>query len=274
MLKKFKAICTDIDGTLLDKNKELSQRTIRAFGSLEDDIPVILASSRMPSAMRHLQQQLNILNNPLICFNGGYVIHYNQSRFEVLDTVLIPVAVCAEIIALTKDTDVHISLYCEDEWHAPKMDQWTEREIKNTKVEPVFSLYDQVLEKWQKEAKGGHKVMAMGPEEEIKVLGDMIEKIYGNDLHVYRSKSTYLEIAPKTISKASALELLLKSNYNIAMEEVVAFGDNYNDIEMLQKAGLGVAVGNAREEVKSVANEITLPNIEDGVAVCIEKYFI
>ena len=69
-------------------------------------------------------------------------------------------------------------------------------------------------------------------------------------LHLYRSKDTYLEIAPLQISKASALSQLLQAELNIDMKEVIAFGDNYNDIEMLKAVGCGVAVGNAKDEVK------------------------
>ena len=75
---------------------------------------------------------------------------------------------------------------------------------------------------------------------------------------MYHSKSTYLEIAPKEISKASALQLLLDQLYGIDLSEVIAFGDNYNDIELFQAVGLGIAVGNARDEVKAVAKEIIL----------------
>ena len=89
-------------------------------------------------------------------------------------------------------------------------------------------------------------------------------------MHLYRSSDTYLEIAPRAISKATGLKKIL-DHYDFGMESVVAFGDNYNDIDLLQSVGWGVAVDNARMEVKAVANEITLPNKEDGVAAMLEK---
>jgi len=69
------------------------------------------------------------------------------------------------------------------------------------------------------------------------------------------------------------LSQLLEQELDIEMKEVIAFGDNYNDIEMLKAVGCGVAVGNAKEEVKEIADEITLPGKEDGVAATLEKYF-
>jgi len=90
----------------------------------------------------------------------------------------------------------------------------------------------------------------------------------------YRSKPTYLEISHASISKKTAIEFLLKAKYpNLSVEDVLAFGDNYNDVEMLKSVGLGVAVQNAREEVLAVANQITAGNKEDGVAIFLENYF-
>ena len=68
---KIRAICTDIDGTLLDSHRELSSRTVAAINSIKRDVPIILASSRMPGAIRHLQKELGIEDHPMICFNGG-----------------------------------------------------------------------------------------------------------------------------------------------------------------------------------------------------------
>ncbi|GAB3826500.1 Cof-type HAD-IIB family hydrolase [Pontibacter rugosus] len=271
----LKAICTDIDGTLLNKERQLSERTIDTFRSLDKDIPVVLASSRMPSAMRHLQQELGILHNPLVCFNGGYIIYFEDGKTAPvqLDSTLVPAAVCTAIIELTRGTDIHISLYEQDNWYAPQLDYWAKREQNNTKVTPTISPLDAVLDAWHSSEAGAHKIMCMGPADEIEALYQELIKNYAAQIHAYRSKDTYIEIAPSAISKATALELLLESQFNIKLSEVMAFGDNYNDIDMLQAVGMGIAVGNAREEVKAVADKITLDSVDDGVAVAIEKYW-
>lgn len=273
---KIKAICSDIDGTLLDSRRELSPRTINAFRSLNKAMPVILASSRMPGAMRHLQEELGILHHPMICFNGGYVLLYNEGADApaVFDSVHIPVAVCADIVGMTPGTGIHVSLYKEDNWYAPRFDNWTEKEERVTKVSPNIGELHTVLDDWHATDAGAHKVMCMGPANEIAELAEALTSRFGNEIYIYRSKSTYLELAPRTISKATALELILKKNYAISMDEVMAFGDNYNDVDLIQAVGLGIAVGNAREEVKAVAKEITLNSTEDGVAVAIEKYML
>jgi Cof subfamily protein (haloacid dehalogenase superfamily) len=272
----FRALCTDIDGTLLDSSRELSSRTIAAIRQLPPEVPVILASSRMPSAMRHLQRQLGILHHPMICYNGGYVLHFDgpDSEPAVLDSVEIPAGICSVILELSQNTDIHVSLYHRDQWYAPAADHWTAREEKNTKVKATIADLAAVLDHWQQNNLGAHKVMCMGPAGEIAELAAALHHQYNDELHVYKSKSTYLEIAPRQISKATALELLLKERYEIPLSQVVAFGDNYNDIDMLQAVGKGIAVGNAREEVKAVAQEITGNSVEDGVAAAIERYFL
>lgn len=272
---KFRAICTDIDGTLLNSDRQLSQRTIHTIQSLDKDIPVILASSRMPAAMRHLQQELNILHHPLICFNGGYVIYFEDGKTEALqlDSVQIPATVCQAIHDFAQGTDTHVSLYAQDNWYVPAFDFWADREARNTKVKPEQAELKHILQNWKHAETGAHKVMCMGPADEIDALQHELTSNFADQVHAYRSKDTYLEIAPRAISKATALELLLNDRFDIGMHEVMAFGDNYNDIDMLQAVGMGIAVGNAREEVKAIAKEVTLKSIEDGVAVAIEKYW-
>ncbi len=272
---KIRALCTDIDGTLLDGNRQLSPRTIATIKKLDKNIPIILASSRMPSAMRHLQRELAIMHHPLICFNGGFVIHYENELAKpmVMESVYIPPTICSKIISLSQGADIHVSLYFEDTWHAPARDQWTEREEKITKVNASIASLNSIVDDWHNTNKGAHKVMCMGPAEEINNMQLKLNKMFGDQLHVYRSRDTYIEIAPKSISKATGLELLLKKQYDISMSEVIAFGDNYNDIDLLKSVGLGIAVENAKDEVKAVAKEITLDSKADGVAIAIEKYF-
>lgn len=268
----IKAICTDIDGTLLDQNRQLSERTIRVIRKVAKRIPVILASSRMPSAMTHLQKELEIGQYPLICYNGGYVLVRKADGWQVFDSVEIPFNVVEAIVASCVNSHVHISLYRKDEWCAPQSDQWTDREERITKVQAKIESNQIVLERWAKTGAGAHKVMCMGDEAEIDHIQHLLHERLSNELHLYRSRPAYLEIAPRRISKGSALSDVLHAEYGISLENVMAFGDNYNDIDMLKSVGLGVAVANARPEVIAIAGEITLASVADGVALSVEKY--
>lgn len=265
---EIKAICSDIDGTLLNSVRDLSPRLKAVVAEFPSNFPVILASSRMPDAMRHLLLDLNRFPQPLIAYNGGYVL---SAEGEVLEDVTIPVDLVAKILKLTEKTDIHVSLYQGEKWYEEKDDYWSQREVRNTKVECTWLPGQAVVDLWSKDNSGAHKVMCMGESNEIAWLFGELHQGNSQDLHLYRSSDTYLEIAPKAISKATGLKRVLEHAYDFGIDAVVAFGDNYNDIDLLQSVGWGVAVGNARMEAKAVANEVTHPNKEDGVAVTLEK---
>jgi Cof subfamily protein (haloacid dehalogenase superfamily) len=269
----IRALCTDIDGTLLDGKRQLSERTIATIKRIQSKVPVVLASSRMPSAMVHLQEELGIIGSPLICYNGGYIIQYKNGEALpfVFDHVTIPGIVCESILGLAEGSQIHVSIYYEDEWYAPQHDQWTEREERITKVKATIASSAQMVDRWKNTNTGAHKLMCMGPESEIAVMAKQLHEKHRDDIHVYYSRPTYLELAPKSISKASALQLVMQKVYDIPMANVMAFGDNYNDVEMLRSVGLGIAVENARDEAKVAAKKITTKSIEDGVAVAIEE---
>lgn len=265
----YKLICSDIDGTLLDKNRELSEMTIREIQRVSP-IPFVLISSRMPKAMRHLQKQLGNETAPLIAYNGGLVLHNNL----VLRSAFINNCVLESVIGLCKKTGIHLSLYFGDEWFVPAMDFWAEREAENTKVFPVVKSGESVLNQWKNEEKGAHKIMCMGDEAEIDILYKTLENSFSNEITLYRSKPTYIEISHSSVSKKTAIDVLLKHFYtNISMKNVLAFGDNYNDIEMLKAVGLGVAVANAIDEVLQIADKIADTNQNDGVAKTIQELF-
>jgi len=264
----IKAICSDIDGTLLNSARDLSPRLKSIISQLPQEVPVILASSRMPDAMRHLLVDLGRPTQPLIAYNGGFVL----DRFgNVLDSVDIPLSLVVKIIEMTRKTEIHVSLYHGENWYEAKEDYWAKREIQNTKVNPTWMESEAVLDLWAKDNKGAHKVMVMGDSNEISWLFGELHLEHAHELHLYRSKDTYIEIAPRKISKATGLRLLLQHAYDFGMEDVIAFGDNYNDIDLLQSVGWGVAVSNARPEVKAVAKEVTLHHKEDGVAATLER---
>ena len=264
----YKVICSDIDGTLLNKDRELSKATIEQVKRVSP-IPFVLISSRMPSALRHLQNELSNESTPLIAYNGGLVLNNN----EVLHSTFICNNVLTEIINKCTNTSVHLSLFHADEWYVPSMDYWAKREQNNTKVTPVVKSNKEVLSTWIKEKKGAHKIMCMGDELEIDVLYNYLEKEFSEEIMLYRSKETYIEISHKDISKKTAIDVVLENCYpTISIDNVVAFGDNYNDIEMLKAVGLGVAVGNAKYEVLQVADAVTDTNKNDGVAKAIKEF--
>ncbi len=223
----------------------------------------------MPKAMRHLQEELGILDTPLIAYNGGLLLDGEKvmSSTEIANHVL------EDAIKLCENTTIHLSLYNNDHWYVPSMDYWAKREAHNTQVTPLVQPVSKTLSQWNHKNKGAHKIMAMGDENEIELLYNTLEEQYSSEINLYRSKTTYIEIAHKSISKETAINELLTQNYqHITPKDIIAFGDNYNDIQMLKAVGMGVAVQNAKPEVLEIANAITAKNIEDGVAIAIKEF--
>lgn len=263
----IKLICSDIDGTLLDKERALSAATISQVNRLSE-IPFILISSRMPKAMRHLQEELNNPHLPLIAYNGGLII----DNGEIIDTTEIENSITETLYKFISETSLHLSLYHNDEWYVPSMDYWAQREGNNTKVTPEIQPIETTLNNWKSEKKGAHKIMVMGEPREIDLVVRLIEKDMDEDIIGYRSKDSYLEIAHKSISKKTAIETLLNSHYpRLSLENVLAFGDNCNDIEMLKAVGVGVAVENANQDTLSIADTVTKSNKQDGVAFYLQN---
>jgi Cof subfamily protein (haloacid dehalogenase superfamily) len=265
----YKIIFSDIDGTLLNKDRELSPLTKSVFRQLQKEVPVILISSRMPEAMRHLQHDLEIAHQPLICYNGGLILVDNKT----VSSTEIPVKIIEKLHLYNQELQCHLSLYHKDEWYVPQIDKWAQREESNTKVTPQVLSNLEVIEKWKKEKKGAHKIMCMGDEEDIDQIVAFLSKNFGKQLHLYRSKSTYLEIANKEVSKLTGIKILLNDYFHLELEDAIAFGDNFNDYEMLKAVGMGVAVGNAKPEILEIAKEITSHGKEDGVARTLQKLF-
>lgn len=265
----YRIIFTDIDGTLLNKDRELSELTINVFQQLQKEVPVVLISSRMPQAMWHLQEQLNISHQPLICYNGGLILVDGRE----ISSTLIPLPILEKLVEFNQELNCHLSLYHNEEWYVPSMDFWASREKNNTKVTPTVASYEEVLAKWKQDKKGAHKIMCMGEEAKIDSIVAFLEEHFQEHLHLYRSKPTYLEIANKEVSKLTAISLLLQDHYKLKLEEAIAFGDNYNDYEMLKAVGMGIAVGNAKPEILEIAKEITFHGKEDGVARSLQQLF-
>ena len=265
----YKIIFTDIDGTLLNRDRQLSPLTLKVFQQLKEKLPVVLISSRMPQAMEHLQEELEISHQPLICYNGALV----RVDGKIVSSTEIPLEILNDLHKFNSSLNCHISLYNDRDWYVPQKDKWAKREENNTKVTPSMKPVEKVLEDWRISEKGAHKIMCMGEAEKIDAIEKHLFEEHKNQLHLYRSKDTYLEITNIKVSKLTAVKLLLDSHFQLSLEETIAFGDNYNDLEMLEAAGMGIAVGNARPEILEVAKQVTLHNTEDGVAKSLQQLF-
>ena len=262
----FKILCSDLDGTLLSTKSDVSDFTISEIARIRDAVRIILVSARMPQSMTYLQERLGILNQPLVCYNGALILNGEKELFSEV----IAFEALKSIYELSEAHQIKLGLYYHREWYTEETSERIEKEIKHTKTIPLFRNTAASLNDWHARQVSAHKIMLMGTKDSSDAIYPLLEEQLGEFVLVYRSNDTLIEIAPKSVSKLSAIQLLLSSDETL--KDVISFGDNFNDIEMLKHSGTGVAVGNARDELKKIANYITLKNTEDGVAHFIKQH--
>lgn len=263
---KFKILCSDLDGTLLTTKNDVSDFTVAEINRIKNRMKVILVSARMPQSMIYLQSRLGIEQNPMVCFNGALVLHQNTT----LANTMISIANTKILWNHCQNSGIRIGLYHRNDWCVSVTSERVEKEIFNTKAQPRFEKTEDTLNRWELDGIGPHKIMLMGSKAAMDDIAPILESRFKEDLNCYRSNDTLIEIAPKSVSKLQAIKSLLKDEESL--NDVLAFGDNFNDVEMLQNVGCGVAVANAREAAKKASNFVTSANTEDGVAQFIKTH--
>lgn len=264
-MNKYKMICLDIDGTLLNSNHQISEETNRTIREVYEkyNIPVVLISARMPKGIVYLAEELG-LKSPVVAYSGGLI----TEEGKILLNHTFPVSYAEDVYNHASNMGIHVSVYINDEWYVEKFDKESELESRITGIIPKTENFKNIF---SDEKKAPNKILCISTPEKIKELTDKLNKIYNGKINIYASKDTYLEIMPENITKVTAIDFLCKK-YNITKEEVIAMGDNFNDTAMISYCGMGVAMGNAPEGVKEKADFVTLTNDEHGVAYAVKKF--
>ena len=264
----YKILCSDLDGTLLSTKSDVSDFTISQIARIKEQLRVILVSARMPQSMTYLQRRLGIEEQPIICYNGALVLDGKKEVFsETIDFETLE-----KVHQLSNYLDIRLGLYYGQEWYVEQTSERVQKEIKYTRTDPVFRSTLETLSDWNTRNISAHKIMLMGTKSSSDTIFPLLVAQLSEKINIYRSNDTLIELAPKSVSKLSAIQLLLHNDES--MSDVISFGDNFNDIDMLANSGLGVAVENAREEVKRITGQVTLKNTEDGVAHFIKHHLI
>lgn len=253
-------VFSDIDGTIINSHHKVTSFNKSKIVELkEKQIPFILVSARMPKGIRPIYDMIGI-NDCLIAYSGGLVLDDTGS---ILYSNGIDVKDAKDIYNyIANNSNVSISTYCYDNWYTSTYDDWIKQEEEITSLQVIqddFDSEDTV-----------HKFLCMGDPQEINKLELLLKKQFPN-LSIYKSKDTYLEIMNGSVSKSTALKVILK-HYNINIKNSISFGDNFNDIDMLKTTGVGYTMGNAPEEVKKKVPNVIGSNDEDGVGKIIDKY--
>ncbi len=264
----YKIIALDIDGTLTNSDKIITPKTYEALiGFQETGGKIILASGRPTVGIYPQAERLKLksFGGYILSFNGGCAV--NCKTDKILFQSKLDLSCVSEITDVIKDCPVGINTYEGNNIIVGnQVNKYTELEAKinsmNIKYVEHFGEYIDF---------DINKCLIHGEPEEILKLERIFSEKYKGNPGVFKSEEFFLEIVPKGVDKASSIDRLLKL-IGIKREECIACGDGFNDISMLEYAGLGVAMSNAKDTVKSAADFITRSNDEDGIAYVLERY--
>lgn len=262
----YKMLVIDVDDTLITDNRIITEPTKQALDeAMKQGIIVTLATGRMYASAKNIAGQLEI-NVPLITYQGSLV--KNLLDGEVLYERSVPRETAQFLLEYALQNDLHIQAYVDDTLYAmednEKVKKYAELSGVPYTIEPDFAA---LLEQ------PSTKILYFEEPERVNAIQKALTGRIGEAVHITTSKPYFLEFLHKEGTKGHALQFLA-NRFGCQLDEVIAIGDGWNDREMIQIAGLGVAMSNAVDELKRIADYITLSNNKDGVKHVIDKFIL
>ena len=264
-----KLLVLDIDGTVTNSKKEVTPATKAAIiDMINRGHKCMLASGRPTPGMYKVADALEFRDY------GGYLLSYNGARIikydtkEVVYQQTLPLLYIPLLYKFAKDNNCGIVTYDSNQIISGNgIDEYValEARINNLPIKEVdnFSEYINF---------DVNKCLMTAPPEMAEQLVITLNKLYGENLSIYRSEPFFIEVMPKGVDKAASLAHMLYI-MKMSREDCVACGDGFNDITMIKFAGVGVAMANAQPAVKEAADYVTYSNDDDGLVHVINKYF-
>ena len=268
---KYKLLVLDVDGTLLNDEREISKRTLAALLKVQQmGVRIVLASGRSTYGLMPLAKVLELGNY------GGFVLSYNGCQIikaqngEILFERRINPEMLPYLEKKARKNGFAIFTYHDDNIITDSPDNEHikhEAQLNNLRIirEEEFSTAIDFAP---------CKCMLVSDKEEALVgLEQHWKRRLAGTLDTFRSEPYFLEVVPCGVDKANTLGVLLE-HLGVKREEVIAIGDGVCDVTMLQLAGMGVAMGHSQDSVKVCADYVTASNEEDGVALAVEKLIL
>lgn len=259
---KYKLIALDLDGTLKNSENKITPKTKKALIKVQElGMKIVLASGRPTPGLRHEAKELKLDKY------GGYILSFNGARVvdvktgETVYEQTLTVEEAKEVYDRSKKYQLSCMTYKDNVIITEDIDDkyvCIEAQINDIEKQKVSSFVDCLKDPI-------HKVLLTGEPDYVGDIEAEFKMPFGNRLSIYRSAPFFIEVMAKGIDKAASLDRLAKS-LGIQQTEVIAFGDGYNDLSMIEYAGLGVAMDNAVDGVKEKANMITKSHNDDGIA--------
>ncbi len=254
-----KVAALDVDGTLVDETNALSPAVRDAVLALADaGVAIVVATGRAMPGTMEVVDRLGLQDGTAVTSNGAIVISYHP--VEVLHSVTFDASEAVRRV-LERIPDALVAV--EEIGVGYRVNQpFPEGEVSGQiTVEHVDSLVAEPVT----------RVVIRAPEHDAKEFAEVVEGLGLTETNYYIGFTSWLDLAPQGVSKASGLELVC-AKLDVAQADVLAVGDGFNDVEMLQWAGRGVAMGQAPEHVQAAADAVTGTVADDGLADELARY--
>lgn len=266
----IKLVTIDLDGTLFDKNKVISNENKLAIKEAKDlGCIIVIATGRPISGVTPVLEELGLTsdNDYVIVYNGAKI--FNVGTNEIIFSSTIDGKIVKELYNESLKLGVHFHAFRKnEELITPKHNPYTDVESRINHVEDKLFDFTTINDNDE-----FLKAMMVDSDENITRIIPLVDKKYTNNYSMVRSSKIFLEFLNKNTHKGHALEALAK-HLNIDIKDTMAIGDAGNDLPMIKSAGIGVAMENAFPEIKEFAKYITLDNEHSGVAHAINKYVL
>jgi Cof subfamily protein (haloacid dehalogenase superfamily) len=257
-------VVSDIDGTLITSNHEVTEATRQAAARLyERGIQLSLASSRPPRSIRPLAEALG-LRSPFAAFNGALVVTADGS---VMASSIIDPDVTTTIKAIADDLGIGVWLYDETEWYVRERNAFVDREEHTSGFSPNMEDYEKRL------GEKLNKLTVVGKPELVAIAEQRVFEQLPDKVSASRSKPRFLDVTSYGIHKGTVI-VRLAELLGVSTESVAVIGDGPNDVEMFRQAGTSIAMGQGVDEVRAVARYVTTSNDDEGWANGIEQYVL
>lgn len=254
-------VAIDVDGTLINDHYEIPERNKVAIQKLQEKgTRIVLATGRGPRSCYPLIEELQ-LEDPIITHNGAVVL--DPKSKEISLEIGFQAKELLPVLHFCREEGIHYDLNTAFDMYIENMPEGAAEMYKKFFVEPqlisdMSLLQEQVV-----------KFTLFSEQERLDYAMDKVEALFP-DWSVIRSGEKFIDIIHPQATKGYALSHLLKI-YDIQPENVMAFGNYFNDLEMLQLAGTGIAMENSPDQVKELADRVTSSNNESGVALILEE---
>lgn len=262
-----KLFVSDVDGTLINDKRELSDGTIDAIRRAHDrGVDFMLATGRMHYGAALEWEKIG-LNIPMIASQGAAI--YNPADGKFLKKRKLSRDVVMKLIDFAEDRDLYIHVYTEETFHYNRLTKFTPMYEATSNIK---GIHDENI-RGCIEPDGSYKFLIVEKSDKMPELQRECEALFGEEAAITRSTPIMLEFLAKGVSKGAAV-LDYAEMRGLAREEIICCGNELNDVEMIRAAGLGLAVENASELLKREADAVIPSNNNEGVRWAIEKFVL